>query len=256
MFIAGNWKMHTDGPRARNLAGAVATGVHERGDALAGVEVAVCPPSIHLTVVRDAVEGAPVTYGAQNMHTEDEGAFTGEISAPMLRSVGCTYVILGHSERRKYYDETDAEVNAKVKQALRYDLVPIVCVGETKAQRDADDAEAVVRTQVTGALDDVAIDAADQLVIAYEPVWAIGTGETATPEQAQAMHAFVRRVLADQYGDDLAADVRILYGGSMKPHNAAELLAQPDLDGGLIGGASLQADSFLAIADAAAEVMA
>ena len=248
--------MHTDLSRARELAQRVAEGVTERGDALRGVEVAVCPPHISLAAVGDAVDGSPVTYGAQNMHAEDEGAFTGEVSALMLQSVGCAYVILGHSERRKYYDETDAEVNAKVKQALRHDLVPIVCVGETKAQRDAGDAEAVVRTQVTGALDEVDIDAADQLVIAYEPVWAIGTGDTATPEQAQDMHAFVRRVLADAYGDDISADVRILYGGSMKPHNAAELLAQPDLDGGLIGGASLQADSFLAIADAAADVMA
>lgn len=254
MLIAGNWKMHTTLAEARQLTEGVVNGVADRGTALDGVEVAVCPPYISLQSVGAIVADTSVTFGAQSMHAEGEGAFTGEISAPMLRSVGCDYVILGHSERRRYYGETDAGVNAKVKQALDYGLVPIVCVGETKAQRDDGQAQSVVRTQVEGALKGVSVDRGDQLVIAYEPVWAIGTGDSATPEQAQEMHRFVRGVLNDAYGSDISADVRILYGGSMKPHNAAELLAQPDLDGGLIGSASLKAGSFLAIADAAADV--
>lgn len=254
MLIAGNWKMHTDLSAARTLARNIADAVEARGGALQGVDLAVCPPYVSLDAVSTVLEDTPVAVGAQNMHFADEGAYTGEIAAPMLRSVGCRYVILGHSERRQYFGEDDALVNRKVQQALAHRLVPIVCVGETKAQRDAGEAEAVVRHQIRGALDDVALEGANQLVIAYEPVWAIGTGDTATPEQAQSMHAFIRTVLADRYNETLAGNVAILYGGSMKPHNAANLLAQPDLDGGLIGGASLRADDFMGIADAAVQV--
>jgi triosephosphate isomerase len=256
MLIAGNWKMHTDLAAAQVLARNIATGVRERSDALARVQLAVCPPFVSLQAVSEELEETPVTVGAQNMHFADEGAYTGEVSAPMLHSVGCRMVILGHSERRQHGGEDDALVNKKLEQAVDHKLVPILCVGETKAQRDAGEADDVVREQVQAALRDVAIEGADQLVIAYEPVWAIGTGDTATPEQAQTMHAFIRTVLAERYDDTIAEDVQILYGGSMKPHNAAELLAQPDLDGGLIGGASLRADDFLGIADAASDVLA
>lgn len=255
MLIAGNWKMNTDVPEACSLAQGVVDGIAQRGEQLAGVGVAVCPPFVSLQAVAEVVDGTAVALGAQTMHSADEGAYTGEVSAPMLRSVACTYVILGHSERRTYFHETDAEVNAKVKQALDHDLVPIVCVGETKAQRDNQRAQEVVRAQVEGALEEVDIRDPSHLVIAYEPVWAIGTGDTATPLQAQEMHTFIRGVLEDRYGAEVSDSVPILYGGSMKPHNAASLLEQPDIDGGLIGGASLKAKSFVAIADAAAEVM-
>lgn len=250
MFIAGNWKMNTDLKGARDLARGVVEAVGDPD----GVRVAMCPPYISLGAVAEAVDGSPVEVGAQNMHEEDSGAFTGEIAATMLQSVGCTYVILGHSERRQYFGETDAGVNAKVKQALENGLTPIVCVGETLEQRRAGEEENVVRTQVEGALEGVELDDADALVLAYEPVWAIGTGETATPDQAQSMHAFIRSVLGEQYGEALAEDVHILYGGSMKPHNALELLSEEDVDGGLIGGASLKADDFAAIIDAGKQV--
>ena len=256
MLIAGNWKMHTDLAAAQVLARNIATAVAERGDTLRAIHLAVCPPFISLDAVSDALDDTPVAVGAQNMHFADEGAYTGEVSAPMLHSVGCRYVILGHSERRQYFGEDDALINKKAQQAVDHKLIPILCVGETKAQRDAGEAEDVVREQVRAALRDVPIEDADQLVIAYEPVWAIGTGDTATPAQAQTMHAFIRTVLADRYDETIASDVQVLYGGSMKPHNAAELLAQPDLDGGLIGGASLRAADFLGIADAAVEVQA
>ena len=252
MLIAGNWKMNTDLAEGRELAIAVANGATSRGDALGGVDLLVCPPYVSLAPIHDALEGSAVALGAQNVHASDSGAFTGEVSAPMLTSAGCTYVIVGHSERREYYGETDEVVRAKLVQASAYDLVPILCVGETKSERDAGDAEAVVRRQLVGALHGVDLDDSSDLVVAYEPVWAIGTGDTATPEQANAMHAVIRSELSAMYDDDTAAGVEVLYGGSMKPHNAEELLSQPDVDGGLIGGASLKAESFLAIADHAA----
>ncbi|RMH65355.1 MAG: triose-phosphate isomerase [Bacteroidetes bacterium] len=247
MLIAGNWKMNTDLPAAVALAEAVVKEVGDPGD----VQVAVCPPFISLAAVHEVVDGSPVRLGAQNMHFEEQGAYTGEVSAAMLTSVGCTYVILGHSERRQYFGETDALVNQKVKQARRHGLVPIVCIGETLDQREAGEAEAVVRTQVAGALEGIDVEDPSTLVLAYEPVWAIGTGRTATPEQAQAMHAFIRGLLRERYGEATAAAIHVLYGGSMKPGNAAELLAQADVDGGLIGGASLKAADFAAIVRAA-----
>ncbi len=254
MLIAGNWKMNTDVPDGRALAQNIADRLSTSSHSYDGVDFLVCPPYVHLPTVLDALEGAPVAVGAQDMHAEDEGAYTGDVSAPMLTSVGCTHVILGHSERREYYDETDAAVNRKVKQARAHDLVPIVCVGETLAQREAGDAESVVREQVDGALADVSIESSDALVVAYEPVWAIGTGESAAPEQAQAMHAVIRGDLTERFGADVAGGVPLLYGGSMKPHNAHGLLSQPDIDGGLIGSASLAAESFLGIAEEAVEV--
>ena len=193
--------------------------------------------------------GTQIGFGAQNMYHEPKGAFTGETAAPMLVDLGAKYVILGHSERRTYFKETDADVNKKTKAALAAGLTPIVCVGETLEERDAGKTGDVVAGQVRGSLADLGADLV-KVVIAYEPVWAIGTGRTATPEQAQEVHALIRKTLADMGGADVAEKVRIQYGGSMKPENAKELMAKPDIDGGLIGGAALKADSFIAIVKA------
>ncbi|MFP4229052.1 MAG: triose-phosphate isomerase [Salinivenus sp.] len=252
MLIAANWKMNTDVPAGRALAANVAAGLDDSDADVADVDVAICPPFTHLQAVGEALAGTSVAWGAQDVHAEEEGAYTSEISASMLTSLDCTYVILGHSERRQYYEETDAEVNAKVVQARAHGLVPIVCVGETLEHRRSGNAEAIVKSQLEGALDGVSVSSADDLVVAYEPVWAIGTGESATPTQAQEMHAVVREVLSGRYGADVAGEVPLLYGGSMKPHNASDLLSQPDVDGGLIGSASLKAESFVAIAEHAA----
>jgi triosephosphate isomerase len=254
MLIAGNWKMNTDLPGGRALAEDIAGGIAAAGDRFDEVDFAVCPPFVNLQAVGDALADSPVALGAQDVHAQDEGAFTSDVSAPMLTSVGCSHVIVGHSERRQYYDETDAQVNDKARQARRHGLVPIVCVGETLEQRRTGNAESVVRAQLEGALAGVPVASADDLVVAYEPVWAIGTGESATPTQAQDLHAVVRADLSERYDNAVAADVPLLYGGSMKPHNAADLLSQPDVDGGLIGSASLEADSFLGIAERAVEV--
>ncbi len=251
MLIAGNWKMNTTLDTARTLANEVVAAVGDPG----AVQVAMCPPFVSLDAVFNTLRGSSVKLGAQNMHDVDGGAYTGEIAASMLRSVGCDYVILGHSERRQYFGETDAGVNRKVQQALKHGLIPIVCVGEVLDERRAGKEQAVVKTQVEKALQDVTLANAAQLVIAYEPVWAIGTGETATPEQAQEMHAFIRSLLTAQYGA-MAADIHILYGGSMKPGNAADLLSQTDVDGGLIGGASLKAPDFAAIVTAGQNAVA
>ncbi len=251
MLIAGNWKMNTDLAAASHLAQDVVAAIGDSGT----VQVVVCPPFISLDAVFGALRGSAVRLGAQNMHHADAGPYTGEVSAPMLRSVGCDYVILGHSERRQYFGETDAGVNLKVKQALAHGLVPIVCVGETLDERKAGHERDVVQTQVAGALDGVSVDDPAHLVFAYEPVWAIGTGETATPEQAQAMHAFIRELLGQSFDENFARDVHLLYGGSMNPDNARTLLLKQDVDGGLIGGASLKADAFSAIVRAAKSIV-
>ena len=241
-LIAGNWKMNCGPKETQNLLDGIRAAcpvVPEK------VDVLVCPPEISLTTASASLEGYDGAYlGAQNMHYEDNGAFTGEVSSSMLLEVGCRYVIVGHSERRQYFGETDKTVNEKVKKALKEGLKPIICVGESLDQRKKDVHRQMVRKQVEAALNNVKKENLDEVVIAYEPIWAIGTGETATPEQAQEMHEMIREVLADHYKSDRAEQVRILYGGSMKPHNAEELLSQPDVDGGLIGGASLAADSF------------
>lgn len=251
MLIAGNWKMNTDLAAASQLAQDVEAAVGDPG----AVQVVVCPPFISLDAVFGALRGSKIQLGAQHMHHVDAGAYTGEVSAPMLRSVGCDYVILGHSERRQYFGATDPSVNARVKQALAHGLVPIVCVGETLDERQAGRERDVVQTQIAGAFDGVSVDDPARLVVAYEPVWAIGTGETATPEQAQQMHAFIRVQLRKPFGETFARDVHLLYGGSMKPNNAATLLLQQDVDGGLIGGASLKADAFAAIVRAAQAII-
>jgi len=247
--------MNTDVPEGRALAQVIADRLSTQPGSFDGVDFLVCPPFVHLPAVIDALEDSPVAVGAQDVHAENEGAYTSDVSAPMLTSVGCDSVILGHSERRKYYDETDADINAKVKQAKAHDLVPIVCVGETLEQRQAGDAKSVVKGQVDGTLEGVSIDRSEGLIVAYEPVWAIGTGESAEPEQAQEMHAVIRSDLSERFGAEVAGGVPLLYGGSMKPHNAHGLLSRPDIDGGLIGSASLAADSFLGIAEEAVEVL-
>lgn len=251
MLIAGNWKMNTDIASAVSLAEGVAREV----GTVDTVDVAVCPPFISIDAVSVALRGTNVRLGAQNMHEAADGAYTGEISAGMLTSAGCRYVILGHSERRQYFGETDEGVYAKTRVALENNLVPIVCVGETLEERRAGREREVVETQVRNALKDIDLSSGSDLVVAYEPVWAIGTGETATPEQAQEVHAIIRRLLEELYGGT-AKDIAILYGGSMKPANAAELLSQADVDGGLIGGASLNADDFAAIVRAAVDAAA
>lgn len=215
------------------------------------VSVCVCPTFTTLESVSKVVNDSNISLGAQNMHFEASGAYTGEISAEMLRHLFCNFVILGHSERREYFGETDAIVNKKTLAALAANLKPIVCIGETLEEREAGRLEEVIKTQLEGSLMGVTADSADALVVAYEPVWAIGTGKTATPEMAEAVHAQIRCLLAELFGTEAAEKVRILYGGSMKPGNAPELLEQPNIDGGLIGGAALKANDFAGIVEAA-----
>ena len=249
-LIAGNWKMNTDSRSATQLAAGIGADASEVTD----VELLVCPPSIYLTLVCDAIGNSVVGLGAQNMSHESNGAFTGELSAAMLRDVGALYVILGHSERRHIYGETDTEVNKKTHAALKAGLRPIVCVGELLEQREAGRTADVIRQQFDGSLEHVSAEQMLSTVIAYEPVWAIGTGKVATPEQAEEVHVDLRKQLEARYNTEIAESVRILYGGSVKPDNAAELLGQTNIDGALIGGASLKVEDFLAIASAGAAV--
>ena len=211
------------------------------------VDVVLCPPFTNLYAVYQVIKDTPVKLGAQNLFWEDNGAYTAEVAADMLKSVGCDYVIIGHSERRQYFNETDETVNKRVKKALEKQLIPIVCVGELLSERENGDTEKVVATQIKGGLNGLSKEDVLKIVIAYEPVWAIGTGVVATPDQAQAVHKFIRDLLKELYDGDVSDAVRIQYGGSMKPDNAAELLGQTDIDGGLIGGASLKAESFVGI---------
>ena len=246
-IVAGNWKMNKTVAEARDLVAQIVRDLPEHLDA----DVVLCPPFTALAAVSEAVTGTALDLGAQTMHWEAGGAYTGEVSAAMLRELFCHYVILGHSERRAYFGETDEIVNRKARAALAANLHPIVCVGETLEEREAGRTEAVVETQVWGSLAELDGDDWGKLVVAYEPVWAIGTGKTATPEQAQAAHAFIRGVIAGLAGESAAKSVPIQYGGSVKPSNAAELFGQPDIDGGLIGGASLEARPFVDIVLAA-----
>ena len=208
------------------------------------VEVVVCPPFISLSTVQEVIKDSNIELGAQNVYWEKSGAFTAEVSAPMLKSVGCTYVIIGHSERRTYFGETDETVNKRIFAALEEGLKPIVCVGETLEEREAGKAFDVIKQQITGGLVNLTQEQMKSIVIAYEPVWAIGTGKTATKEQAQEVHAFIRQQLAELFGDATADATRIQYGGSVKPENASDLMSQPDIDGALVGGAALKAASF------------
>lgn len=245
-LVAGNWKMHGTRENARHLSQAVLAGL----SGLDGVDVVVCPSFVQIPEVAAVVAGSRLQLGAQTVADQDEGAFTGEVSAAMLREFGCTLALVGHSERRHLYGESSALVARRFAAALRHGLIPVLCVGETLEQREAGNTEAVVGDQIAAVFELLGADAFRQAVIAYEPVWAIGTGRTATPQQAQEVHAYIRERIAAQ--DAAAADLRILYGGSVKPDNAAALFAQPDINGGLIGGASLKAEEFLAICRAAA----
>lgn len=246
-IVAGNWKMNLDRAKARDLAAAVAARAAEVGT----TELVLCPPAVYVETVATALGGSsPVALGAQNMHDQSSGAFTGEVAPPMLLDLGCRYVILGHSERRTLFGETDAVVNAKARAALTAGLTPIVCVGETLEEREGGRTAAVVTTQVQGSLAGLTPADLEKIVVAYEPVWAIGTGKVATPQQAQEVHALIRGLLGGLASPAVAAKVRIQYGGSVKPDNAADLAVQPDIDGALVGGASLKADDFLGIAKA------
>jgi len=247
-FVAGNWKMNTKSHSSVALAKGVADGSIDSADS---VDVAVCPPFVYLQAVAGAVSSSSVAIGAQDIYFETEGAFTGEISASMLKDIGCTYALCGHSERRHVIGETDELVNKKVAAAISGGLLPILCVGELQSEREGSQTEEVITRQVKEGLAGLSAEKASAATIAYEPVWAIGTGLTATKEQAQEVHDFIRNLLAQMYDGKLAEDVRILYGGSAKPGNAAELMSRPDIDGLLVGGASLKADDFLAIIQAA-----
>jgi len=247
--IAGNWKMNKDVHQTEELI----NGLKKALDfSLTNVKVVICPPFTSLETAQQLLQGSPIVLGAQNMYYEDEGAFTGEVSAKMLKGVGCQFVILGHSERRQYFRETDEFINKKVKKALASGLIPIVCVGETLEEREKNITHQVVTTQVKGVLKDISADDVEKLIIAYEPVWAIGTGRNATPQQAEEVHLLIRSLISELYSSTTAERLIIQYGGSVKADNASDLLSQLDIDGALVGGACLKADSFAAIVKAAA----
>jgi len=250
-FVAGNWKMNTTLQSAQSLAREVASAV---ASSKPEVDVAVCPPFPFLTSVQHALAGTPVTLGGQNAYHEKSGAFTGETSIDMLLEVGCRWVILGHSERRQFFGETDASINRKIAAANERGLGVIFCIGEVLADRQANRTEDVLATQLEGGLAGFTSAQVKSLVIAYEPVWAIGTGVTATPQQAESAHAFIRQWLAKRFDRAIADGIRIQYGGSVKSENAREILSQPNVDGALVGGASLKNDQFLGIVTAAAEL--
>jgi triosephosphate isomerase len=244
-LIAGNWKMNLTVSESVRLVQAISEGMDKR----IGADVLVAPPFTLLSEVHRALKGKSILLGAQNIYWEPSGAFTGEVSASMVKEVGCTHVILGHSERRCDFGETDETVNLKVQAAMTEGLIPIVCIGETLDEREKDRAFEVIRSQLDGSLrkfrekKDIPVN----LILAYEPVWAIGTGKTASPEQAQEIHRYIRQWLQDNFGESPGSAIRILYGGSVKGDNAKELLSQSDIDGALVGGASLKAESFLSI---------
>ena len=242
-FIAGNWKMNKDMKGALELANGLKRSLADVED----VDVGLFPPAVFLADVVDACTDTGFAVGAQNMHWKEKGAFTGEISAQMIRSVGATHVIIGHSERRQYFGETDDTVNKKMHSALKAGVAPIMCVGETLQEREAGKTLDIVSSQIRGGLKDITPEGMAAVVIAYEPVWAIGTGKTATPGEAQEVHAAIRGMLAEILGDNVSEGVRIQYGGSVNPANVKELMAKPDIDGALVGGASLEVDSFTAL---------
>jgi triosephosphate isomerase len=244
-LIAGNWKMHGTVQDATELASALLTKIEPRTDR----EVLVAPSHPLLAAVADRLAGSAFLLAGQDLYWEDNGAFTGQVSGPMLRSVGCSHVIVGHSERRQFFGDTDEHVARKIRAAMRNGLIPILCVGETLSQREASQTLQVIEKQVRIGLSDLSAAELNKPILAYEPVWAIGTGKVATPLQAQEVHHAIRAVLHDLGGQAVAAATRILYGGSVKPDNVDELMKQPDLDGALVGGASLDADSFTRIVD-------
>ena len=242
-IIAGNWKLNKTSKEALLLIEELKREVSD----VQTVDIVVCPTFTSLTVVGDAILDTNIALGAQNLYWQDSGAFTGEISAPMLKDLGVKYVIIGHSERRQYFGETNETVNKRLRAALSHGLIPLVCVGENLAERESNKTFDVIKNHVEGSLAGLTADEMKTVVIAYEPVWAIGTGKTATPEQAQEVHAFIRQLLEKLFGAEIAKSVRIQYGGSVTPENIAILIAKPDIDGALVGGASLKAPSFAAI---------
>ncbi len=244
-FVAGNWKMNTDSSSCVELAEGIASGATETASAKA--TMAVFPPFIYLQSVIKILGTSSISVGAQDVYFESNGAFTGEISTSMLKDIGCTYCLCGHSERRHVIGETDELINKKLAAAIAGGLLPILCVGELLEEREASKTNDVVTRQLKNGLAGLSAEKVSAVTIAYEPVWAIGTGLTATPQQAQDVHDFIRKLLANMYSDELAQGIRLQYGGSVKPDNAAELMAKPDIDGLLVGGASLKADGFLAI---------
>jgi len=242
-FIAGNWKMNKTFGEVNILLSQLKKLLAD----ISAIDIAVCPPYPYLSLSVDILKDTDIDVGAQNMAWEKSGAYTGEVSPDMLKDVGCTYVIVGHSERRKYFNETDDLINKKIKLAISSDLYPIVCLGESLQQRENDETEQVVKTQLSGCLKGLLNKEIEKVTIAYEPIWAIGTGKTATPDQAQQVHHMIRKWIENEYNRDIAESIRIQYGGSVKPNNAEQLLSKPDIDGALIGGASLEAESFAAI---------
>ncbi len=242
-FIAGNWKMHKTVAEGVELAAALKTSLAD----VSSMELAVCPPATAVAAVADVLRGSNIGVGTQNMYWEDQGAYTGEISPLMVKELA-QYVIIGHSERRQYFGETDETVNRKLKAALHHGLTPIVCVGESLEQNEAGETVPFVGSQIRGAFADISAEGARQVVLAYEPIWAIGTGRTATPEDANGIiKAAIRDVLTDLYDEETAQAIRVQYGGSVKPHNMAAFIVMPEIDGALVGGASLQAEAFTAI---------
>jgi len=241
--IAGNWKMNKDLNESQNLVSGIIDGLGNDNKC----DVIVCPPFTSLSEVHSLIKNTPVKLGAQNVYHENDGAFTGEVSTGMLKSVGCDYVIIGHSERRTIFGEKDDLINKKNKKALADDLKVIFCIGESLAQREEEITNSVVEKQLHKGLDGISSEELNNIIIAYEPIWAIGTGKTATPEQAQEVHSFIRNYISQNFSKESGGKIIIQYGGSVKPDNAASLLSQPDIDGALIGGACLKADSFLSI---------
>ena len=246
-FIVGNWKMNLTLAEGVEFAKSLGNNLHGKNEIMCGI----CPPFIFLKDISKVLEGSGICMGAQNIHSEINGAYTGEISALMVKEAGCTHVLIGHSERRHLFGEIDSFINAKIKTALSVNLKPIFCIGETLTEREEGRTEYVVKNQLKNGLPGIDNNYVEELVIAYEPVWAIGTGKTASPVQANEVHSFIRGFLADEYGKDIANKVYIQYGGSVKPENTKELIAQPEIDGLLVGGASIKLGSFLKIIDAA-----
>lgn len=242
--IAGNWKMNNDPNETRDLISKLLAGLKNLNSTC---EVVICPPYTSLSEASSMIKDSKIRLGAQNIHEEENGAFTGEVSAKMLLSAGCEYVIIGHSERRTIYKESNELINKKIRRALKNNLKPIFCVGELLEEREKNITEQVIKSQVLKGLQDFSLNDLKDLIIAYEPVWAIGTGKTATPQQAEEVHLFIRTLLANNFSSDFAENLSILYGGSVKPDNSKELLSQKNIDGALVGGACLNADSFINI---------
>ena len=251
LFVAGNWKMNT----SQNDARVLVEGIRNKTENFNNIDIACMPPFVYLFLMKEILTGTKVKYGGQNMYYEEKGAYTGEVSPLMLRDLDCAYVIIGHSERRKYFSETDDVLNKKLKAALKNNLLPIFCLGETQEERDGNLAEKITERQLINGLAGVSPEEAEKITIAYEPVWAIGTGKNATPEQAQEMHKFLRGLLEKNFGKEVSQVIRIQYGGSVTPDNVENILIKEDIDGALVGGASLKIDSFIELLKKAEKIV-